>query len=166
MKLPDLFTPNLNLVFCGTAASNISAEKAAYYAHPQNAFWPTLAKVGLTPHQLKPEEFKDLLLYGIGLTDLAKAAQGMDKNLKKEDYDKEKFKEKILLFQPAILAFTSKKAGSVYFKKNSSLFAYGAQTETIGSTQLWVLPSPSGAARSAWDESIWQALADAIASLP
>src|SRR5690349_16612620 len=101
MKLPDILDKNLKLVFCGTAASNLSAEKSAYYAHPQNQFWPALAKVGLTPKQFKPEEFRDLLPLGIGLTDLAKDAQGMDKALVKSDFATEKFKEKILSFQPA-----------------------------------------------------------------
>jgi double-stranded uracil-DNA glycosylase len=157
--LPDLLAPNLKLVFCGTAASNISAREGAYYANPQNGFWPALYKIGLTPRLFQPKEFTQLLDYQIGLTDLAKAAQGMDKMLKPTDFDREALQKKILEFQPAILAFTSKKGASVYFKKSSALIAYGLQAETIGKTQIWVLPSPSGAARSAWDLSIWQALA-------
>lgn len=163
MKLPDVLEKNLKLVFCGTAASNLSAEKSAYYAYPQNQFWPTLAKIGLTPRQFKPEEFRDLLTMGIGLTDLAKDAQGMDKLLLKSDFANDKFKEKILMYQPAILAFTSKEAGKVYLGKKT---VYGLQSETIGATRLWVLPSPSSAARSSWDITVWQALADAVNKLP
>lgn len=164
--LPDLLAPNLKLVFCGTAASNISAQRGAYYANPQNAFWLTLYKIGLTPHQFKPEEFPKLLKLGIGLTDLAKTAQGMDKDLKHSDFDRAGFEEKILHYQPKILAFTSKKGAEVYLQKKGKLLAYGLQSEKIGETALLILPSPSGAARSSWDISIWQALADAVGKLP
>jgi TDG/mug DNA glycosylase family protein len=161
MILPDLLAPNLKLVFCGTAASNISAKLEAYYANPQNAFWLTLYKIGLSPRQFAPQEYPKLLELGIGLTDLAKDAQGMDKGLKALDFDTEQFRMKILKYQPAILAFTSKKGASVYLRKKPD---YGLQEEVIGATQLWVLPSPSGAARSSWDIHIWQAMADAVQS--
>lgn len=58
--LPDVVGPCLDIIFCGTAAGKASAQRKAYYAGPGNAFWPTLHKVGLTPHQLKPEEFRSL----------------------------------------------------------------------------------------------------------
>lgn len=39
---PDLLAPHLRLVFCGTAAGNVSAARGAYYAGPGNQFWPIL----------------------------------------------------------------------------------------------------------------------------
>jgi TDG/mug DNA glycosylase family protein len=160
--LPDLLAPNLKLVFCGTAASHISAREGAYYANPQNAFWPTIHQIGLTPRLFLPKEFRQLLDYHIGLTDLAKAAQGMDKALKKEDFDREALEQKILDFQPKTLAFTSKKAASVYFKTQTQNLSYGLQEKALGKTSIWILPSPSGAARSSWDITVWQALADTV----
>ena len=53
--LPDLLRPGLRIVFCGTAAGNVSAARGAYYAHPQNRFWSALYAFGLTPRQLEPE---------------------------------------------------------------------------------------------------------------
>jgi TDG/mug DNA glycosylase family protein len=70
--LPDVLTADLKIIFCGTAAGRVSAATQSYYAHPQNQFWRTLATVGLTPRQLHPQEYHELLAYGIGLTDLAK----------------------------------------------------------------------------------------------
>ena len=78
MILPDLLAPGLDIVFCGTAVGAESARRRAYYAGPGNAFWPTLAQVGLTPRRLKPEEYPLLLTFGIGLTDLAKHVSGND----------------------------------------------------------------------------------------
>ena len=79
--LPDLVRPGLRIVFCGTAAGTVSAARGAYYAHPQNRFWAALCAAGLTPRLLKPEEFEQLPQWGIGLTDIAKRASGMDREL-------------------------------------------------------------------------------------
>jgi double-stranded uracil-DNA glycosylase len=158
--LPDLFAPNLKFVFCGTAASDISAREVAYYANPTNHFWRTLYKIALTPYQFEPKEFPKLLDYNIGLTDLAKQAQGNDSALKKDDFDRQALHQKILKFEPKILAFTSKKAASVFFEKPTRNINYGLQDNVLGQTRFWVLTSPSGLARSYWDEAIWQALAE------
>ena len=40
---------------------------------PGNRFWRTLHEVGLTPTELRPDEYARLLNHGIGLTDLARA---------------------------------------------------------------------------------------------
>jgi len=67
--LPDVFATGLSVVFCGIAAGNVSAATQSYYAHPQNQFWRILAHIGLTPRQLHPHEYRELLSYRIGLTD-------------------------------------------------------------------------------------------------
>src|SRR5882672_11153472 len=79
--LPDILEPNLSLVFCGTAAGTVSAQRGAYYAHPHNKFWKTLHRVGLTPRLLDPSEYNQLPEWGLGLTDIAKTVCGMDKEL-------------------------------------------------------------------------------------
>jgi TDG/mug DNA glycosylase family protein len=158
--LPDLLTQNLKIVFCGTAASDISAQVGAYYANPTNYFWRTLPKIGLTPYPFEPKEYGKLLDYNIGLTDLAKHKQGNDSALKIDDFDRVALHQKILKFEPEILAFTSKKGASVFFQKPTTKIKYGLQNDVLGETHFWVLTSPSGAARGYWDEFVWQALAD------
>ncbi len=79
--LPDLLRPGLKFVFCGTAAGTISAARGAYYAHPQNRFWPALHAAGLTSRLLGPEEFGQLPQWGLGLTEIAKHVSGMDREL-------------------------------------------------------------------------------------
>ena len=76
--LPDILSPGFDIVFCGTAVSNVSAQRGAYYAGPGNMSWPTLHAVGLTPRRLQPEEFREVLSFGLGLTDLVKAVLGVD----------------------------------------------------------------------------------------
>lgn len=165
MILPDLLRPHLKVVFCGTAASMISARKRAYYANPTNYFWRTLFQVGLIASQFQPKEFPQLLDYGIGLTDIAKHAVGNDSDLSRNDYDAEALRQKILQYQPKMLAFTSKKAASEFLKQPTAKISYGLQTDRLDMTRFWVLTSPSGAARRYWDISIWQSLADTVGKL-
>lgn len=155
--LPDLLRPGLRLVFCGTAPSRRSARDAAYYAHPGNAFWPTLHEVGITPSRFAPAEFPRLLELGIGLTDLAKHHSGNDNQLPRDAFDIEAFAARIRSFAPTAVAFTSKNAARAWLRH---AVEYGWQEQSIGQTRLYVLPSPSGQARSAWRIEPWQRLAD------
>jgi double-stranded uracil-DNA glycosylase len=93
--LPDLLQPELRLVICGTAAGTASAKLRAYYAGRGNRFWEVVHQVGLTPTQLRPEEFAVLLKYGIGLTDLAKRDFGADANLPSGCFDAAQLRIKI-----------------------------------------------------------------------
>ena len=156
--LPDVLQPGLKIVFCGTAAGNVSAKVGAYYAGPGNKFWETLHATGLTPYRLLPAEFPRVVEYGIGLTDLAKLTFGLDSTLKHSDFDPASFRAKILDINPKVVAFTSKNAGKKYFGVKS--LAYGQQLEMLGGTAVFVLPSPSGLARSFWNIAHWQAAAD------
>ncbi len=158
--LPDLLSSNLKVIFCGTAASTQSAQVGAYYAGRGNRFWLTLYEVGLTTRLLKPVEFKIVHQFGIGLTDLVKHTSGSDGVLQDADFDPNSLAEKILLYQPQFLAFTSKRAGQAYLGVRR--VEYGLQKQMIDKTQLYVLPSPSGAARGYWDVSYWYDLANLI----
>ncbi len=155
--LPDVLQPGLALVFCGTAAGKRSAAERAYYAHPGNLFWRALFQAGLTPRQLVPAEFPQLPGYGIGLTDLAKRHSGNDADLPRDAFDVAALLAKIQRYQPRLLAFTSKNAARAAL---GHAVDYGMQTENIGSTKLFVLPSPSGQARGHWDLGTWLALGE------
>ncbi len=155
--LPDVLERDLDIVFCGTAAGKRSAQRQAYYAGPGNAFWCTLFKVGLTPHLFQPEEFSQLLTLRMGLTDLVKHSAGNDVDLPRDGFDCDSLKEKILKYRPKILAFTSKRAAHVFVGYKVD---YGQLQEKEGDCLLFVLPSPSGAARRYWNEKPWKELAE------
>jgi TDG/mug DNA glycosylase family protein len=162
--LPDMLENGLSLVFCGTAAGTVSARQGQYYAHPQNRFWNILHRTGLTPRQLAPSEYARLLEWRIGLTDIAKTVFGMDKELPPQSLGRiacENLRARITEFQPRMLAFTSLTAGRSLLGPRAG---FGVQKETIGSTRLWILPSPSPTAQWNWDESLWKALADEMRS--
>jgi TDG/mug DNA glycosylase family protein len=154
--LPDMLRPDLRLVFCGTAAGKRSAAEGAYYAHPGNLFWRALHQSGLTPRLLTPQEFPLLPGFGIGLTDLAKRHAGNDDELPRDAFDVPALLAKIQWYGPGVLAFTSKNAARAVL---GSKVVYGLQEKKLGSTRLFVLPSPSGQARGHWTLEPWQALA-------
>jgi TDG/mug DNA glycosylase family protein len=159
--LPDLLRKGLRIVFCGTAPGTISAARKQYYAHPRNKFWRILFEAGFTPRRLEPAEYRDLLFYGIGLTDIAKYVSGMDNQLPAGSLGRDAIKnlrERVAAFEPAILAFTSLTGGRRFLGKDAPV---GRQQTTIGPVQIWILPSPSPAADWKWDPQPWHALAHA-----
>jgi TDG/mug DNA glycosylase family protein len=160
--LPDLIKPGLRIVFCGTAAGTVSAALGAYYAHPQNRFWSALHAIGLTPRRLKPEEYPELLQWGLGLTDIAKHVSGMDRELPAHALGPDAcaaLEAKVAAAEPKWLAFTSLAAGRRYLRRAAG---FGEQPERIGGTRLWLLPSPSPTAGWNWESNKhwWRALAD------
>ena len=154
--LPDVLVPGLDVVFCGTAVGTASALRGAYYAGPGNAFWRTLFEVGLTPRRLEPEEYERITAFGLGLTDLAKTVSGADRVLSPEHFGRSELRAKVQRYHPKVLAFTSKRAGAEFLGHPVN---YGLLQEKIAGTDLFVLPSPSGAARRHWDLGPWRELA-------
>lgn len=163
--MPDVLEKNLRVVFCGTALGRVSAEQKAYYAHPGNFFWRTLHAVGLTPERLNPKEYARALEYRIGLTDLCKRHFGNDAELPGDAWDVDALRNKIQHYQPAILAFTSKTGAATFLERPTGSIKLGFQSETVGNTRIYVLPSPSGQARIFWNRHAWQNLADVVATL-
>jgi len=155
--LPDLLSPELKVVFCGTAAGARSAQVGAYYAGRGNKFWQTLFQIGLTPRLLQAGEFRSLAQYGVGLTDIAKTYSGADKGLRRSHFDTVGLRDKIEAAAPRVLAFNGKKSASAFY---GLAISYGQQRETIGETSVFVLPSTSGAASGFWDIEQWQRLAE------
>jgi TDG/mug DNA glycosylase family protein len=163
--LPDRLRPGLKLVFCGTAAGRQSALQQAYYAHRQNKFWATLHQTGLTPSLFLPQDYEKLWALGIGLTDIAKHAYGMDHQLPAEALGPQAIaalKARIRKARPRILAFTSLNGGRKVIGAGA---AAGEQAERLGETRIFILPSPSPLAANHWDIAPWQALADAVRRL-
>jgi TDG/mug DNA glycosylase family protein len=160
--LPERLKPGLRLVFCGTAAGRQSALRQAYYAHPQNRFWKTLYEVGLTPRLFAPAEYALLWDLGIGLTDIAKFAYGMDHQLPAEALGAKAaaaLRARILKASPGHLAFTSLTAGRAVMGRNARA---GEQPGRLGRTRVWIVPSPSPLAANHFDIAPWRSLAAAV----
>jgi TDG/mug DNA glycosylase family protein len=163
-KLPDLLGDRLRLVFVGTAASRRSADLGHYYAHPGNRFWRVIHEVGITPRRFEPHEFAGLLKLGIGFTDMCKSGAGMDHEALNSPIDVAGFREKMQRHRPNTIAFTSKKAASLFYGRPTKALALGRQPPLDDFPIIFVLASPSGAASGHWSARPWQELADSIAA--
>jgi TDG/mug DNA glycosylase family protein len=163
--LPDLLASGLDLVIVGTAAGRTSAERRPYYAGRGNRFWRVLHEIGLTPIELRPDDYAQLVDYGIGLTDFAKGAFGMDGDLLRSDFDRVRLRAVIKTASPRVLAFNGKTAAARFFNVSKSKINYGRQPGSIGRTAVYVCPSTSRRTNGHWSREPWQELARAIKEL-
>jgi len=143
--LPDYLDKGLKVVFVGTAPSDESARAGHYYANPNNRFWRLLYEAGFTEaRQLRPEEDRLVLRYGLGLTDVLKFDHsGSDERLPLDSFGQgaAALKEKLERYAPRFVCFTSKNAYEAFAGRSCS---FGLQNEMIGRSRVFVTPSPSG----------------------
>ena len=158
-KLEDVLTTGLDLVICGTAASSVSAERGQYYAGPGNRFWTNLWDTGLTDRLLEPSEYRSLLDYGIGLTDVVKDQEGMDSGIDVDGCGA-LLRRRLERYSPRYLCFNGKKAALEVL--GGKRIRYGLQASSFGPTRLFVAPSTSAAARRSWDAGVWKQLSDLV----
>src|SRR6185436_15425430 len=91
-----------------------------------NRFWRTLHEVGLTPRLFQPGEFRNLLALGFGLTDMSKLGSGMDHQIATHEFDPDQFVVNVRRYRPRVVAFTSKKAASIWLGRGAKLaIGYG-----------------------------------------
>ena len=116
-----------------------------------------LHRIGLTPRQLRPEEYAGAADFGVGLTDMVKERFGADDGLRPGDDRPDLLRDKIRLYRPRALAFNGKRAARAFWGGHA--VDYGLQAQKEGATAVFVLPSTSGAARRYWDEDVWRRMA-------
>ena len=142
--IPDVTGPGLRVLFSGINPGLVSAWTGHHFARPGNRFWPALHRSGFTPRQLRPDEQEELLLLGLGITNVAPRATARADELTAAELVAGglALREKVLLHRPAWLAVLGVTAYRAAFALPKTRI--GPQEERIGDTQVWVLPNPSG----------------------
>jgi TDG/mug DNA glycosylase family protein len=146
--LPDIISPGLALLFVGYNPSVHSARRGHYYAGPGNQFWRLLALAGLTPRVFTPEEDRDLLALGIGITDLCPIpTPGID-DLPRAvaESGRGALTAKIEHYRPRIVSFNGKATFERYFGRPP--VNWGRQDRRIGDTTSLVYVTPSSSGRA------------------
>ncbi len=145
-SLPDIFPISRpRILFIGTSPGKRSAIDGHYYAGFSNIFWKLLFESGLTKKLLKPSQFRQLIYYGYGLTDVVKIPT-IDQGKINEKYALKhilKLNRRLRTHKPKIAAFVSKKAYRVFTQDKDEL-NYGIQYQFNKYTTLFLLPSTSG----------------------
>ncbi len=142
--MPDTLGPGVRVVFCGINPGHWSAAARAPFANPRNDFWRLLHAAGFTPRVLEPHEHRELLRYGIGLTNAAYRTTSGSGDLRKADFDgaAERLEEIAHRLRPQVIAFVGKAA---YAGVYGGRVEHGLQERNLGDTALFVLPSTSPA---------------------
>src|SRR5574337_523048 len=110
--VPDILGPDVRVVFCGINPGRASAAAGAAFANPRNDFWRLLHAAGFTPRLLEPEEQRELLPLGIGLTNAARRTTRGSGDLRKSDFAgaEERLRAIAETIRPQAIGFVGKAA--------------------------------------------------------
>ncbi len=142
--VPDVLAPDLDVLFCGINPSLTSAAVGHHFARPGNRFWPALHLAGLTPRRLRPEEDRELLEHGLGVTNVVSRPTRTAAELDAEELRAGAAELTALVerWRPRLLAVLGVTAWRVAFDRPRA--AVGLQPERLGGAETWVVPNPSG----------------------
>lgn len=142
--ISDVIAPNLKILFCGINPGLYSGWSGHHFARPGNRFWPTLFAAGFTDRLLRPDEKRELLSLGLGITNIVRRSTATAAELSADELiaGGKQLRRKVLKYKPQVLAVLGVTAYRLAF--NEPKAAMGEQADRIDSTRIWVLPNPSG----------------------
>ncbi len=142
--IPDIIAPGLNVLFCGINPGLYSAAIGHHFGRPGNRFWPAIYQAGITPRLLAPEEDRELLAFGYGITNVAARATTAAEELSRAELvtGGQILEEKVARYAPGFLAVLGLTAYRAAFNRPQAII--GLQAEKMGPSKIWVLPNPSG----------------------
>lgn len=143
-SVPDVIAAGLHVLFCGINPSLYTAAVGYHFARPGNRFWPALHASGFTDRQLAPNEERELLALGYGITNVVARATARADELPSAEIvaGGRDLASRVVHFNPHIVAVLGISAYRVAF--NYPRAVLGLQPEPIGDSLVWVLPNPSG----------------------
>ncbi|MGY2077730.1 G/U mismatch-specific DNA glycosylase [Blastococcus sp. SYSU DS0828] len=142
--VPDVVAPGLDVLFCGINPSLMSAETGHHFARPGNRFWPAIHLAGFTPRLLRPEEDRELLRCGLGVTNVVDRPSRTAAELSVEELraGAEALERLVARIRPRVLAVLGITAWRQGFGRPQAVA--GRQPERVGGVVTWVVPNPSG----------------------
>jgi TDG/mug DNA glycosylase family protein len=142
--VPDVIATNLRVLFCGINPGLYTAAIGHHFGRPGNRFWPALHLAGFTSRLLDPSEERQLLDWGYGITNIVPGATATAAELSVEQLQggARSLVRKVRRYTPKFLAVVGIDAYRKAFGRPKAQL--GLQPETMGPTQVWLLPNPSG----------------------
>jgi TDG/mug DNA glycosylase family protein len=143
-SVPDVIEPDLRVLLTGINPGLYTAVIGHHFGRPGNRFWPALFASGFTDRLLSPFEERELLKYGLGITNLVNRATAAADELLPEELvvGGQALEEKVRQYRPQSVAVLGIGAYRSAFSRPKATL--GPQPETIADALLWVLPNPSG----------------------
>jgi double-stranded uracil-DNA glycosylase len=141
--VPDVLGEGTSVLFCGINPGLTSGLTGHHFARPGNRFWKALALGGLVDRVLEPAEERELLRYGIGITNLVARVTARAKEISTAELAAgvELLREKVTQVEPKVLAVLGLGAWRSAVDKRAQL---GRQPELFSGAAVYVLPNPSG----------------------
>jgi TDG/mug DNA glycosylase family protein len=142
--VPDVLASGLTVLFCGINPGLYSAYTGHHFARPGNRFWPAIQRAGFTDRLLSADEDQTLVRFSCGITNLAARATATAAELSRSELRAggERLIALLEQFHPRALAVLGITAYRAAFDQPKA--AQGRQPQSIGATEIWVLPNPSG----------------------
>jgi TDG/mug DNA glycosylase family protein len=142
--IDDVVAPDLRVLFCGINPGLWSGATGFHFARPGNRFWKVLHLAGFTERQLRPDENRELLAAGLGITNLIHRTTAAESDLRREEFVEgaARLRETVERYRPAWLAMVGIGAYRIGFAAPKA--TVGRQDTRIGDTGVWVLPNQSG----------------------
>jgi TDG/mug DNA glycosylase family protein len=146
--LRDLIEKDLTVVFCGINPGWRAAAAGHHFVGRGNRFWRVIHAAGFTPELIRPENDRDILACGCGLTTAVERPTVRADELAKHEFKAAAagLERKIEQYAPRCIAFLGKAAYSEITRHR--VVQWGRQSLPFGQAMAWVLPNPSGLNRS------------------
>jgi TDG/mug DNA glycosylase family protein len=141
---PDLLATGLDVVFCGINPASSAAADGHNFSHRSNRFWTVLHLAGFTETRLRPEDERELLSHGCGITAVVARPTQQAGEISAGEFRRARpaFEAKMRRYEPRVVAFLGKRALAAMLAP--SPIAWGRQPAAFAGTTCWVLPNPSG----------------------
>jgi mismatch-specific thymine-DNA glycosylase len=156
--VPDVLAEGVSLIFVGYNPGRASEATGHHFAGPGNYFWPLLYEAGLTPRRLRPADDRDLLLYGIGITNVVDRPTPGTADLSAEELwaGAVRLRQKIQQLRPRVLCLLGKDVYRAYAQiPRHQPVAWGlAPTRTVPGVLEFVAPNPSRRATMPYGERL------------
>ena len=141
---PDVLASGLDVIFCGINPASSAAADGHNFSNRSNRFWTVLHDAGFTDSRLRPEDERQLLKYGCGITALVVRPTRTAAEISPGEFRRARpaFEAKMRRYQPRVVAFLGKRALSAMLA--TSDIEWGKQPLAFAGAIAWVLPNPSG----------------------
>lgn len=142
--LPDVVAPGLSVIFCGLNPGAAAAAAGHHFVGRGNRFWRVLHLAGFTPVEIRPEDDRSLLAYGLGLTTVVERPTASASELTRQEFvaAAEGLERLVRRQAPHCIAFLGKAAFAAIVGRD--VVPWGRQEEPFGGAVAWLLPNPSG----------------------
>ncbi len=142
--VPDVIAPDLDVLFVGINPGLYAGAVGHHFARPGNRFWRAIHEAGFTPRLLSPAEDRELLAFGLGITNLVERATATADRLADDELraGSSTVLAKVERYQPTFVAFLGLTAFRTAFDRSDAQI--GPEVDRLGPSRVWVLPNPSG----------------------